>query len=72
MKIIIPFYHNMKGNTQDAPTFLERGVSMGAGDFRLWLLAAGQHVKGNNHKEASRCYENAVEACKNASDSRER
>jgi len=54
------------GNSKEAPKWLERGVELGGGDFRLWLLAAGQHVKSGDHAAARRGYEKAVKACEAA------
>ena len=36
-------------------------------DFRVWLMAAAQHVKGGKHSDARRCYARAIKACRAAS-----
>lgn len=51
------------GNSKEAPKWLERGAELGGGDFRLWLLAAGQHVKSGDHAAARTSYEKAVKEC---------
>ena len=55
------------GDHAAAPTWLERGAALGGGDFRVWLMAAAQHVKGGKHSAARRCYARAIKACRAAS-----
>ncbi len=42
-------------------TWIKKGIQLSgnSSDFRLWLFAAGQHVKGDNHHAARRSYPNA-------------
>lgn len=52
------------GDSKEAPTWLERGFKLGGGDFRLLLLAAGQHVKSGKHEAARKGYDKAIKGCR--------